>query len=337
VATLGAFVLLFGGLLGTLAAWNAARPPRSPTRRYSARWLPAMVVSELSVLCLVVTVAVTVVGLGLGGASNIGGFAGALLLGLTILLLGYLIIRGRVAARWLWPLITGPVHPARGVARLTGIPIGTPSGVVEEHGIEYRSGCTLDLVAPAPRPAEAPVFVYVHGGGWTNGDPQRQARDLYHALALAGWVVLAIRYPFTPSVIVEEQVDAVRSAIRWARRGLPEAGTTATAVAVGGGSAGGHLATLAALTPVDGHATAWKPPSTCTIDPVVMGNQSDSRATHALATRWSRSRPSRAGPRSSHTSSKREKPGIDFAAIVLMGPAATRLHRMPCGPSSLAR
>lgn len=249
--TLGAIVLLFGGLVGTLATWNAAKPVRNPTRRYSPSWLPAMIVAELAGFWLVVTVTVTFVGLGLGGASNVGGFAGSLLLGLTILLLGYLVIRSRVAARWLWPLISGEVHPATGIAKLTGLPIPTPPGVVEEHGVEYRPGLTLDLVSPADRPARARVFVYVHGGGWTNGDPQRQARDLYHALALAGWVVLAIRYPFAPAAAVEEQVDTVRSAIRWARRDLDGLGTSSTAVAVGGGSAGGHLATMAAFTPVD--------------------------------------------------------------------------------------
>ena len=46
-------------------------------------------------------------------------------------------------------------------------------------------------------------MVYVHGGGWTGGDPQRQARDLYHTLALDGWATMAIRYPFTPHVSVE--------------------------------------------------------------------------------------------------------------------------------------
>lgn len=249
--TVGAILLLFGGLVGSAAAWNAAKPVRRPARRYSPAWLPAMIVAELAALWLAVASSLAFVGLALGGASNVGGFVGALLLGVTIVLLGYLMIRSRVAARWLWPLISGDVHPARGIAKLTGVPIPTPPGVVEEHGVEYRPGCTLDLVAPADRPARARVFVYVHGGGWTNGDPQRQARDLYHALALAGWVVLAIRYPFAPAVAVEEQVDTVREAIRWARSGPDALGTSVVAVAVGGGSAGGHLATLAAFTPVD--------------------------------------------------------------------------------------
>ena len=96
--------------------------------------------------------------------------------------------------------------------------------------------------------------MYVHGGGWTGGDPQRQARDLYHALALDGWAVLAVRYPFTPHVSVEHQVAAISEAIRWARAELPGHGVRPTHLVVAGGSAGGHLAAMAALTADDRHA-----------------------------------------------------------------------------------
>ena len=82
--------------------------------------------------------------------------------------------------------------------------------------------------------------------------------------------------------------------------------------------------------------TAWKPPSTCTISPVVAGNQSDRSATTALAA-GSRSRTSHpSGARSAHAASNCSKPGIERAASVRSGPAATRLTRMPRAPE-LAR
>jgi acetyl esterase/lipase len=116
---------------------------------------------------------------------------------------------------------------------------------------------TLDLVGPsqhdrsADRPARTPVLVYVHGGGWTGGDPQLQARDLYHALALVGWTTVAVRYPFTPFATVEEQIATIRAAVRWVRTELGEHHAVASHVAVAGGSAGGHLASMAALTAFD--------------------------------------------------------------------------------------
>lgn len=251
MSVLGAIILLFAGLVGLVGVWNAAKPVGDPTRRYSPWWLPAMVVTELAPFWLLVTAVVLALGVGLDGVSNPAGLAGALMLVVAAALLAWLTVRSRLAARRLREHVTGPVHPARGVARLFGRPIPTPPGVTEEHRIEYRDGCTLDLVRPEAPAAQAPVLVYVHGGGWTGGDPQRQARDLYHALALDGWVVLAIRYPFAPQATVEEQITAVTEAVRWARRVLPERGVVPASLAVAGGSAGGHLAAMVALTAGD--------------------------------------------------------------------------------------
>ena len=77
---------------------------------------------------------------------------------------------------------------------------------------------------------------------------------------------------------------------------------------------------------------AWKPPSTCTISPVVAGNQSESRATQAFAAGSASLTSQPSGDRLPHSSSKRSKPGIDFAAVVRIGPAATMLQRMPLRP-----
>src|SRR5690606_25599898 len=84
-------------------------------------------------------------------------------------------------------------------------------------------------------------------------------------------------------------------------------------------------------------ATAWAPPSTWTISPVVAGNQSDSSATQARAT-GSGSRTSQpSGARLPQASSIAAKWGIERAASVRSGPAATRFTRTRCGPTSRAR
>lgn len=249
MSTSGAILLLFVGMLALLAAWNAVKPVRNPTRRYSPWWLPAMVVTEIAPFWLLVAGLALAAGLLAGGWDNVGGRIGAAMIVVASVLLVVVVLRSRTAVRRLRRQVTGRVHPARGIARLLGRPVPAPPGVVEECDIVWRRGLTLDLVRPTVTPASAPVLVYVHGGAWTRGDPQRQARDLYHSLALGGWVVLAIRYPFTPGVTVEDQIGTVRAAVRWARRGLLARGITAERVAVAGGSAGGHLAAMAALTP----------------------------------------------------------------------------------------
>ena len=248
MSVVGALLLLFGGMLGLAGSWLAARPLGDPTRRYSPAWLPAMVVSELASLWLLLHALVLGIGLLLGGWSNWGGRIGVALLALSAGLLAVVIVRNRRAARRLRRLVDGVVHPAPGFAGLVGRPIPTPDGVVEQHDLEWVEGLTLDLVRPDDDRRELPVLVYVHGGGWTGGDPQRQGRDLYHALARAGWATAAIRYPLAPHAAVEDQIEAVRAAVRWVRSGLTDHGVRAEAVALAGGSAGGHLAAMAALT-----------------------------------------------------------------------------------------
>src|SRR5581483_7174531 len=83
--------------------------------------------------------------------------------------------------------------------------------------------------------------------------------------------------------------------------------------------------------------TAWYPPSTWTISPVVAGNQSDSSATHARATGEASDVSHPSGARASHSPWNRCRPGMDRAAIVRMGPAATRFTRTSAGPTSRAR
>ncbi len=244
----GALLLLLGGLLGLASSWNAGRPLGDPTRRYSPWWLPAMVVAELAPFWLLVHGGVLALGLSLGGWSNWGGRVGLVLLLTSAVVLLRILARSLRGVRRLRPLIAGRIHPARGRARLVGRPIPTPPGVTETHGIGWGAGLTLDLVVPDDGRRARPVLVYVHGGGWTGGDPQRQARDLYHALALDGWATVAVRYPFTPHVSVEDQIETIRAAVRWVRYDLPEHGLEASRVVLAGGSAGGHLASMAALT-----------------------------------------------------------------------------------------
>lgn len=251
VTWLAAAWLFVTGVVSLPLVWNAAKPVIDPTRRYSPWWLPAMVITETAPLWLALHVAALAVGVVGGGLASAFGVAGAALLACSALLLIWVRTRTTIGVRRLRRHVHGRVHRARGAGRWRGRPIPTPPGVRERHDIVWRDALTADLIRPDDDRRDLPVLVYVHGGGWTGGDPQRQARDLYHALALDGWAAVGIRYPFTPEVEVEDQIAVVRDAVRWARTGLAEHGVSATAVVLAGGSAGGHLATMAALTAED--------------------------------------------------------------------------------------
>lgn len=248
---LAAAWLFVVGIVSLPLVWNAAKPVVDPTRRYSPWWLPAMVITETAPLWLALHLGALAVGVLGGGLDSAFGVVGAALLSISIVLLIWIRTRTAIGVRRLRRHVTGSVHRARGPGRWRGRPIPTPPGVHEQHAIAWRDGLTLDLTRPSDDRNSLPVVVYVHGGGWTGGGPQRQARDLYHALALDGWASLGIRYPFTPEVTVEDQIAAVREAVRWARTELATYGVEPTTVVLAGGSAGGHLAAMATLTAQD--------------------------------------------------------------------------------------
>ncbi len=95
----------------------------------------------------------------------------------------------------------------------------------------------------------APVLLQVHGGAWSIGDKTRQAIPLMRHMAARGWVCVAINYRLSPRHAFPAHLVDVKAAIAWIRRNGESYGADPRFVAVTGGSAGGHLAALAALTP----------------------------------------------------------------------------------------
>ncbi|HKV21279.1 MAG TPA: alpha/beta hydrolase [Mycobacterium sp.] len=97
----------------------------------------------------------------------------------------------------------------------------------------------------------APVLIYVPGGAWVHGSRTYQGSALMSHLAAAGWVCLAIDYRVSPKHRWPRHVMDVKAAIAWARANVDQFGGDREFVTIAGASAGGHLASLAALTPND--------------------------------------------------------------------------------------
>lgn len=97
----------------------------------------------------------------------------------------------------------------------------------------------------------APVLLHFHGGAFRWGRKNREARLLLHRLARDGWVCMTANYRLAPEAsFPDAHVDAKR-AIAWARRRAADFGGDPDRIWVAGSSAGGHLATMSALTPND--------------------------------------------------------------------------------------
>ncbi len=104
---------------------------------------------------------------------------------------------------------------------------------------------------PEPPKSPAPVLIFVPGGAWVHGSRTFQGSALMSHLVAAGWVCLAIDYRVSPRNRWPRHVMDVKAAIAWARANVDRFGGDRDFVAIAGCSAGGHLASLAALTPGD--------------------------------------------------------------------------------------
>lgn len=115
----------------------------------------------------------------------------------------------------------------------------------------------LDLYLPYPAPrAPVPAVVWIHGGGWTDGDKARtRERRIGPILAADGYVVASINYRQGPGAWPRNLLDA-KNAVRFLRANAGTYGIDPARIAVMGGSAGGHLALMVGLT---AGQEAWEP------------------------------------------------------------------------------
>ena len=109
----------------------------------------------------------------------------------------------------------------------------------------------LDVYKPRGDVSGAPVLLQVHGGGWTIGNKDQQGLPLMRHMAAHGWVCVAINYRLSPRDAFPAHLVDVKRGIAWIREHVEEYGGDPGFVAITGGSAGGHLTALAALTPDD--------------------------------------------------------------------------------------
>ena len=238
------FTYGFVTLLLTINAWRRVQNPTSP---FKPMWLPALITSSLPPLFglsrLIVGSALVL----LGGTRLSMGRVGLSMLAISTLGLVAVFLRNRRSVARIKPSITTPAFAETWPTLLTGRPVPTPADIEESS----RSGSwgEFDLIrSTSPTDGRSPVFIYVHGGGWTGGGPQKQARRMYHMLAREGWLVAAIRYPFAPAASIADQVTAINRVISELRSNAATYGADPDRFVLSGSSAGAHLASIAALT-----------------------------------------------------------------------------------------
>lgn len=130
---------------------------------------------------------------------------------------------------------------------------------VRTRGVTFSGGdggkrLKLDVYEPlaARTPGERrPAIVQIHGGGWVIGDKREQGIPLLNHLASNGWVGFNVNYRLSPKVRAPGHLVDCKRAIAWIREHADDYGIDPEFICVTGGSAGGHLAAMVALTAGD--------------------------------------------------------------------------------------
>jgi acetyl esterase/lipase len=97
----------------------------------------------------------------------------------------------------------------------------------------------------------APVLLQIPGGAWTVNGRRPQGYPLMSRMAELGWVCVSIDYSKSPRKSWPAHIIDVKRALAWVRENVAEYGGDPDFITVTGGSAGGHLASLIALTAND--------------------------------------------------------------------------------------
>jgi acetyl esterase/lipase len=256
-------VTLLGGLAVLLAYHPIRREPLT-VLSFTCGWI----CGEVSLQTVAWQVAATVV-FGLFGAFN--GWAGWLGLAVAVVSwagLAGLAVSGRRAA--------GVVAAALGEVRSEAFPVPTErvaptwgrwwrvTQAIPLKGRSVQSVKNLDYWGDGHRrhrldiyrsaltpPSGAPVMVYIHGGAWVIGEKREQGKPMLYELVARGWVCVAINYRLSPKATWPDQIVDAKRAVAWVKDHIAQYGGDPAFVAVSGGSAGGHLCALLALTAGD--------------------------------------------------------------------------------------
>lgn len=107
----------------------------------------------------------------------------------------------------------------------------------------------LDVYLPATPDADSaplrPLIVYIHGGGWEQGDKQGCPAQRF---VPRGYVVASINYRLSKEAIFPAQIEDCKGALRFLRAHAKDYHLDPARVGVWGSSAGGHLVALLGTT-----------------------------------------------------------------------------------------
>jgi acetyl esterase/lipase len=106
----------------------------------------------------------------------------------------------------------------------------------------------LDLYLPRKHSTPLPTLILFHGGGWVDGQKERNVFQLLPYLSL-GWAVINVEYRLARQSPAPAAVEDCRCALRWVAYHAKEYYLDTSKIVLTGGSAGGHLALITGMLP----------------------------------------------------------------------------------------
>jgi len=102
----------------------------------------------------------------------------------------------------------------------------------------------LDVYLPATGNGPFPLVIWVHGGGWRNGDKALEAAAPQRRVLAAGYALASVGYRLSSVALWPAQIHDVKAAVRHLRANAAQYFVDTARFGAWGSSAGGHLVSL---------------------------------------------------------------------------------------------
>jgi acetyl esterase/lipase len=116
------------------------------------------------------------------------------------------------------------------------------------YSIANNTELKLDLYLPRNRSAPLATLMLFHGGGWVDGQKERNVFQLLPYLSM-GWAVINVEYRVARISLAPAAVEDCRCALRWVFYKAKDYNFDTSKIVLTGGSAGGHLALITGMLP----------------------------------------------------------------------------------------
>ena len=253
------WLFLCVSLIGAIFTANAFVPVRRVPALFMPSFFGSWLTAELALHHVVWQAIATFVFIHLGALEGLPGWAGLVItLGSWI---GLIVLFGDGSrAQKTFAAALEDVDSVRETLRVPRKQVLLPfskrrRGVKVTRDVVYRrvagTVLKLDVVAPAAEGSNRPAILQIHGGSWVMGDKREQGWPLLSHLAANGWVCFNLNYRLSPGATFPDHLIDLKAGLAWVREHADEWRIDPNFIAVTGGSAGGHLAALMALTAND--------------------------------------------------------------------------------------